>query len=162
MAREKFQTEQSKLSQTVGTMLSSLTKLSNEIITMHKSMTQMGTTFRKELSDLKWILLAQNGTKIASPRRKRATRSSSKEESSVADDITFKVRSGNDGKEKVKPSNNAKIIKDSTLWGSMCDTDMEGCTTMDEGNSTAPGGNSMQRMLNPPPPPLGNSEVGDE
>jgi hypothetical protein len=79
---KKFQTEQLKLSETVDTMLISLTRLSEEMITMNKDMTQLSTTFREELSDFKRILLAQNGTKIASPRRKRVTRSSSKEESS--------------------------------------------------------------------------------
>jgi hypothetical protein len=61
----------------------------------------MSTTFREELSDFKWILLAQNGTKIASSRRKRVTQGSSKEESSSADDVVFKLGSGSDSKDKV-------------------------------------------------------------
>jgi DNA gyrase/topoisomerase IV subunit A len=87
LERKKFQTEQAKLSETVDTMLSSLNGSSDEMITMRKDMTQLSTMFREELSDFKRTPLAQNGTKIASPRRKRFTRASSKEEASSADDV---------------------------------------------------------------------------
>jgi hypothetical protein len=87
LERKKFQTEQAKLSEIMDTMLISLTGLSDEMINMRKEMTQLSTTFREELSDFKRIILPQNGTKIASPRRKRVTRASSKEESSSANDV---------------------------------------------------------------------------
>jgi hypothetical protein len=58
--------------------------------------THLSTTFREELSDFKRILLAQNGTKIASPRRKRVTRASYKEEESSAEDLVSNVDSGSD------------------------------------------------------------------
>jgi hypothetical protein len=141
-------------------MLSSLTKLSDEMITMRKGMTQMSTTFREELSDFKWILLAQNGTKMASPRRKRVTRSSSKEESSSVDDLVFNVGSGSDSKDKGNSRNNAYSRKGSNSWDSICEMDMEGFNTMNEGDSTALGRNITRRTLNRPPSPYGNNEPG--
>jgi hypothetical protein len=154
--------QQAKLSETVDMMLSSLNGLSDEMITIRKDMTQLSTTFREELSDFKWILLAQNGTKIASPRRKRVTRASSKEESSSADDVDFNIRSGSDSKDKGKTRNSAHRSKDSNSWDSMCETDMEGCNTMDEGDLTESVRNSTRRTLNPPPSPNGKNEVGGE
>jgi predicted ATP-dependent protease len=96
LERKKFQTEQAKISETVDMMLSSLNGLSDDMITMHKYMTQLSTTFREELSDFKRVILAQNGKKIALPRRKRVTRASSKEEPSSADDLVFNIGSGSD------------------------------------------------------------------
>jgi hypothetical protein len=136
LERKKFQTEQAKLSETVDTMLSSLNGLSDEMITMRKDMTQLSTTFREELSYFKRILLAQNGTKIASPRRKRVTRASSKEESSSADDVAFNIGSESDSKDKGKTRNSTHRSKDSNSWDSLCETDMEGCNTMNEGDLT--------------------------
>jgi hypothetical protein len=104
---KKFQTEQAKLSDTVDKMLSSLNGLSDEMITMRKDMTQLSTTFREEISDFKRILLSQNGTKIASPRRERVARASSKEESSSGDDVVFNIGSESDSKDKGKASNRA-------------------------------------------------------
>jgi hypothetical protein len=142
LERNKLQTEQAKLSETVDTMLSSLTRLSDEMITMRKYMTQLSTTFREELSDFKRIILAQNGTKIASTRRKRVTRASSKEDSSLVDDVVFNVGSGSDSKDKGKARHSAHSSKDSNSWDSMCESDMEGCNTMDEGDLTSPVRNS--------------------
>jgi DNA gyrase/topoisomerase IV subunit A len=113
LEREKFQTEQAKLSETVDKMLSSLNGLSDEMITMRKDMTQLSTTFREELSDFKRILLAQNGTKIASPRRKRVTRALSKESSSSANDVVFNIGSGSYSKDKGKTRNSAHRSNDS-------------------------------------------------
>jgi hypothetical protein len=94
LERKKFQTEQAKLSETVDTMLSSLNGLSDEMITMRKDMTHLSTMFREELSYFKRIILAQNGTKIASQRIKRFTRASSKEESSSVDDVVLTSGAG--------------------------------------------------------------------
>jgi hypothetical protein len=58
LERKKFQTEQSNLSETVDTMLSSLNILSDDMITMRKDMIQLITMFREELSYFKRILLA--------------------------------------------------------------------------------------------------------
>jgi hypothetical protein len=102
LERKKFQIEQVKLSETVDLMLSSFIGLSDDMITMRKDMTQLSTTFREELSYFKRILLAQKGTKISSPRRKRVTRASSKEELSSADDVVFNIGSGSDSKDKRK------------------------------------------------------------
>jgi hypothetical protein len=162
LERKKFQTEQAKLSETVDTMLSSLTILSDEMITMRKDMTQLSTTFREELSDFKRILLVQNGTIIASPRRKRVTRDPSKESSSSVDDVVFKIGSGSDQKDIGKKRHSAHRSKDSNWWDSMCETDMEGCNVMNEGDLTAPVRNSTRRTLNPHPSPYGNNEVGGE
>jgi hypothetical protein len=162
LERKKFQTEQAKLSETVETMLRSFNGFSDEMITMRKDTKQLSTTFREELSDLKRILLAQHGTKIASPRRNRVTRASSKEESSSADDVVFNIRSGSDSKDKGKTRNSAHRIKDSNSWDSMCETDMEGCNTMHEGDLTESVRNSTRRTLNSPPSPYGNNEVGGE
>jgi hypothetical protein len=136
LERGKFETEQAKLSETVDTILRFFNGLGDEMITMRKDTTQLITTFRKELSDLNRILLAQNGTKIASPRRNRVTRASSKEESSSADDVVFNIGSGSDSKDKGKKGNIAHRIKDSNSWDSMCETDMEGCNTMHKGDLT--------------------------
>jgi hypothetical protein len=118
--------------------------------------------FREELSDFKRILLAQQGTKIASPRRKRVTRASSKEESSSVDDVVFNIGSRSDSKDKGKTRNSAHMSKDSNSWDSMCETDMEGCNTMHEGGLIDSARNSTRRTLNPPPSPYGNNEVGGE
>jgi hypothetical protein len=123
-------------------------------------MTQPSTTFREELSDFKRILLAQNGTKIASPRRKMVTRSSSKEDLSSADDLVFNIGSWSDSKDKGNARQKAHMSKDSNSWDSMCETEMEGCNTMNEGDSTSPGGNSMIKRLKHPPSHYGNTDVG--
>jgi hypothetical protein len=52
------------------------------------------------------------------------------------------------------------MFKDSNSWDSMCETDMEGCNTMNEGDLTASARNSTRRTLNPPPSRCGNNEVG--
>jgi hypothetical protein len=162
LERKKFQTEQAKLSETVDTMLSSLNGLSDEMITMRKDMTQLSTTFREELSYFKRILFAQNGTKIASPRRMRVTWASSKEELSSADDVVFNIGNGSDSKDKGMTSNSAHRSKDSNSWDIMCETDMEGCNTVNEGGLTESVIKSTRRTLNPPPSPYGNNEVGGE
>jgi hypothetical protein len=123
-------------------------------------MPQLRTTFREDLSDFKRILLAQNGTKISSPRRKRVTRASSKDESSLADDVVFNIRSGSDSKDKGKARNSAHMSKDYNSWDSMCQTDMEGCNTMNEGELTESVSNSTIKTLKLPPSPYGNNEVG--
>jgi hypothetical protein len=140
--------------------LSSFTRLSDKMIKMRKYTTQLSTTFREELSDFKRILLAQNGTQIASPRRKRVTRASSKEESSLADDVVFNIGSGSDSNDKGKARHSAHRSNDSNSWDSMCETDMEGCNTMNEGGLIAPVRNSTRRTLNPPPSHYGNNKVG--
>jgi predicted ATP-dependent protease len=112
LERKKFQAEQAKLSEILDTMLSSFTRLRDEMITMRKDMTQLSTMFRKEISDFKRILLAQNGTQISSPRRKRVTRASSKEESSLADDLVFNFGSGSDSKDEGKARHSAHRSKD--------------------------------------------------
>jgi hypothetical protein len=132
------------------------------MITIHKDMTQLSTTFRQDILDFKRILLAQNGTKIASPMRKRVTQSSSKEESSSTDDLVFNIGSGSSSKDKGKARNNAYRRKDSNSWDSMCQTDMEGCNIIKGGDATAPGGNSTRRTLNSPPSPYGNNGVGEK
>jgi hypothetical protein len=129
---------------------------------MRKDTTQLSRMFREELSDFKRIILAQNGTQIASPRRKRVTRASSKEESSSADDLVFNVGSGSDSKDKGKARHSAHRSNDSNSWDSMCDTDMEGCHTMNEGGLTSPFRNSTRRTLNPHPSPYGSKEAGCE
>jgi hypothetical protein len=140
---------QVNLSGTVDTMLSSLAKLSDEMIMIRKDMTQPITTFQEELLDLKWILLAQNVTEIASSRRKRVPRSSSKEELPLADDLVSNVGSGSDSKDKLKARQNAHSGNDSNSWDSMCETYMEVCNTMNKGDSTVPGGNSTRRTSKP-------------
>jgi hypothetical protein len=143
-------------------MLSSITRLRDDMTIMHKDMTQMSTTFRQELSDFKRILLAQNGTQISLPRRKRVTQASSREESSLADDLVFNFGSGSGSKVEVKARHSAHRRKDYNSWDSTCETDMEGCNTMNEGGFTAPVRNSTRRALNPLNSPYGNNEVGGE
>jgi hypothetical protein len=162
LERKKFQTEQATLSETVDTMLRSLNGLSDEMITIRRDMTQLITTFKEELSDFKRIILAQNGTKIASPRRNIVTQVSSKEESSSADDVVLNIGSRSDSKDKGKARNSAHMITDCSSWDSMCETYIEGFNTMNEGDLTESVRNSTRRMLNPHLSPYGNNKVGGD
>jgi hypothetical protein len=100
-------------------MLISLNVLSDEMINMRKDMTKLSTTFREELSDFKRILLAQNDTKIASPRRKRVTLALSKEELSSADNVVFNIGRDSDSKDKGKTRNGAQGARIPTR-GTVC------------------------------------------
>jgi hypothetical protein len=162
LEQKKFQTEHAKLSETVDTVLSSFNGFSDKMITIRKYTTHLSTTFREELSDFKRILIAQQGTKISSPMRTRVMWASSMEESSSADDVVFNIRSGSDSKDKGKTRKSAHGSNDSNSWGSMCETDMEGCNTMNEGDLIESVRDSTRRTLNPPPSPYGNNEVGGE
>jgi hypothetical protein len=76
--------------------------------------------------------------------------------------VVFNIGSGSDSKDKGKTRKSAHRSNDSNSWDSMCETDMEGCNTMNEGFLTESVRNSTRRTLNPPPSPYGNNEVGGE
>jgi hypothetical protein len=53
--------------------------------------------------------------------------------------MVFNIGSGSDSKDKGKARNGAHRSKDSNSWDSVCETDIEGFNTMNEGRGSQNG-----------------------
>jgi hypothetical protein len=101
--RELFKAEHTKLEEEVISVTNSLSKLGDEIITIRQDMTQLSSTLREELAELKTILLSMSGTKNApSPRRKAHRRSQNSDSATASSNEEKMLDSDTSNKEKIR------------------------------------------------------------
>jgi predicted nucleic acid-binding Zn-ribbon protein len=68
--REAFKIEQSTLEEEVSTVTCSLTKLTEDILGIRRDVTQMSTSLRSEIAEIKNLILNISANKIGRKQRK--------------------------------------------------------------------------------------------